>query len=61
MPLPFPTRNWESDVSIIGWEKDDCRTDLTDFSLEGILHCKQFKTLKALSRDLFMYEETSSV
>jgi hypothetical protein len=49
----FPnTATVESDFSIIGWEKDDNRVDLTDFSLEGILHSKQFKELKKLSSDL---------
>ena len=46
----FPnTATVESDFSIIGWEKNDTRMDLTDFSLEGILHCKQFKELKKLN------------
>jgi hypothetical protein len=54
------TATVESDFSIIGWEKDDYRADLTDFSLEGILHCMQFKTLKALSRDLYIYKEIRS-
>lgn len=49
----FPnTATVESDFSIIGWEKDDCRMDLTDFSLEGILHSKQYSRLQKLSRDL---------
>jgi hypothetical protein len=48
----FPnTATVESDFSIIGWEKNDNRVDLTDFSLEGILHSKQFKDLQLLSRD----------
>jgi hypothetical protein len=43
----FPnTSTVESDFSILGWEKDVHRGSLTDFSLEGILHCKQFKRLK---------------
>jgi len=31
-----------SDFSIIGWEKDEYRTQLSNLSLEGILHAKQF-------------------
>ena len=38
----------ESDFSHINWEKDDSRTSLSNFSLEGILHCKQYAKLKAL-------------
>jgi len=46
----FPnTATVESDFSVIIWEKDDTRQDLTDFSLEGILHCKQYNDLKALA------------
>ena len=47
----FPnTATVESDFSIIGWEKDVYRKRLTDFSLEGILHCKQFSRLRALQQ-----------
>mmetsp|Transcript_20146 Transcript_20146/g.26081 ORF Transcript_20146/g.26081 Transcript_20146/m.26081 type:complete len:177 (-) Transcript_20146:90-620(-) len=39
----FPgTSTVESDFSIIGWEKDEYRTQLSNLSLEGILHAKQF-------------------
>jgi hypothetical protein len=57
----FPnTDTVESDVSIIGWEKNDNKVDLTDTSLEDILFSKQFNdcdfaiTLETsrLSRDL---------
>ncbi|KAI8895523.1 hypothetical protein BC833DRAFT_567403 [Globomyces pollinis-pini] len=49
----FPnTATVESDFSIIGWEKDDYRKSLTDFSLEGILHTKQFMALKNLRSQL---------
>ena len=38
----FPgTSSVESDFSIIGFEKDEYRTCLTNFALEGIMHCKQ--------------------
>jgi hypothetical protein len=46
----FPnTATVESDFSVLAWEKDDHRTSLTDFSLEGILYTKQFKALNALA------------
>jgi hypothetical protein len=49
----FPnTATVESDFSIIGWEKSDDWHDLTDFSLEGILHAKQYHDLKKLAKDL---------
>ena len=42
----FPgTSSVESDFSIIGFEKNDYRAALTNFSLEGILQCKQFQLL----------------
>ena len=38
----FPnTATVESDFSSLKWEKDEFRHSLTDFSLEGILHCRQ--------------------
>ncbi|KAI9912892.1 hypothetical protein PsorP6_006676 [Peronosclerospora sorghi] len=38
----FPcTSTVESDFSEITWHKDEYRSSLTDFSLEGILQCKQ--------------------
>ena len=47
----FPnTATVESDFSLIGWEKDAYRTSLTDFSLEGILHAKQYDRITALAR-----------
>ena len=39
------TANVESDFSIVNFEKSDYRTSLSDFSLEGILHCKQYDQL----------------
>ena len=39
----FPgTANVESNFSILKWEKDNGRTALTHFSLEGIMHAKQY-------------------
>ena len=38
---PFPgTLNVESNFSIVKWEKDGMQMNLSDFSLEGILHAK---------------------
>ena len=45
----FPgTSTVESDFSIVKWEKDVGRVSLTDFSLEGILHAKQFKRMRSI-------------
>ena len=42
----FPnTASAESDFSVLGWEKDGYRESLTDLSLEGIMHCKQYELL----------------
>lgn len=42
----FPgTSQVESDFSIVKAEKDDFRTAITDLSLEGVLHSKQFSKL----------------
>ena len=46
------TATVESDFSVIGWEKDECRTSLTDFSLKGILHAKQYHCLKLLEQQI---------
>lgn len=42
------TASVESDFSILGWEKDEYRTSLTDLSLEGIMQAKQHELLKSL-------------
>ena len=45
----FPdTSTIESDYSIMGWGKDKYRISLTDLSLEGILHSKQFTMLHSI-------------
>lgn len=45
----FPnTSPVEADFSVIGWEKNEYRQSLTDFSLEGILQAKQYKRLCSL-------------
>jgi len=43
------TTSIKSDFSLIDWTKDSSSQSLTDFSLESILHCKQYQKL----RDLF--------
>ncbi|BBN17466.1 hypothetical protein MPTK1_7g14750 [Marchantia polymorpha subsp. ruderalis] len=44
----FPGTSFvESDFSIVKWEKDVGRASLTYFSLEGILHAKQFKQMRS--------------
>lgn len=56
MATTFPgTSTVESDFSVIGWEKDEYRTMLSDHSLEGILHSKQkqeITSIKALLNKL---------
>ena len=42
----------ESDFSLINWEKDNYRTILTDLSLEGILHCKQYFELLGVANEM---------
>ena len=45
----FPnTASVESDFSILSWEKDKYRLSITDLSLEGIMHCKQYDVLSSL-------------
>ena len=45
----FPgTSSVKSNFSIIGFEKDEYRTCLTNFALEGIMHCKQRKNIRHL-------------
>ena len=46
------TATVESYFSIIGFGKSDDRHDLRDFSLEGILHAKQYNDVKKLAKDL---------
>jgi hypothetical protein len=45
----FPnTTSVESDFSILKWEKDDNRSSMTDFTLEGIFQCKQMNQIPIL-------------
>jgi len=49
----FPgTSTVESDFSVIGFQKDDYKAALTDFSLESCLQSKQIKDLEQLSNNL---------
>jgi hypothetical protein len=43
------TTRVESDFSILGWEKDEYRSALMNFSLEGIMREKQFKALQSIT------------
>lgn len=45
----------EFDPSVFGWEKYEYRNYLTDFSLKGIMHFKQWKHLQALSNEIKLY------
>ena len=46
----FPgTSTVESDFLVLGWEKDEYRTMLSDLSLKGILQAKQARELKKIS------------
>jgi hypothetical protein len=40
----------ESDFSVIGWELNSYWANLTNFSLEGILQCKQSKKLQEIAK-----------
>ena len=49
----FPsTTSVKSDLSIISWDKYDRRMDITDLSLDGIMHLKQYCRVQKLSCDL---------
>jgi hypothetical protein len=44
--FPFPnTTTIESNFLVFKWEKDLHRSNITPFSLEGILHCRQIRSL----------------
>jgi hypothetical protein len=50
----FPnTTSVESDFSIVKWEKNDSRSNLTSLSLTGIMHAKQFEQIKMIKRQSF--------
>ena len=46
LATPFPnTDTFESDFSVLKWEKDIHRSNLTPISLEGIFHCRQIRSV----------------
>jgi len=50
----FPnTTSVESDFSIVKWEKNDSHSSLTNLSLAGIMHAKQFEQIKMIKRQSF--------
>jgi hypothetical protein len=50
----FPnTTSVESDFSIVKWEKNNSRSNLTNLSLVGIMHAKQFEQIKMIKRQSF--------
>jgi hypothetical protein len=54
----FPgTSTVESDFSVLNWEYDDFRSSLTDFSLEGVMPCKQFKNLQSMKHSVLLHNE----
>jgi hypothetical protein len=54
----FPaTSTVESDFSVIKWEYDEFRGSLTEFYLEGILQCKQFKRLHDMKHSSTQHTE----
>ena len=44
------TSTVESDFSVIAYEKNDYRSQLSNLSLEGILHSKQYNLLKTFNK-----------
>ena len=54
----FPnTATFESDFSILKWEKDANRKSITDLSLEGVMQSKQWRELQALHLGVLKDEE----
>ena len=39
----------EANFSVLKWTKDEFNTSFTDFSLEGVLHAKQFAKISKLN------------
>jgi hypothetical protein len=50
------TTTVEADFSTINYEKDDHRSALTSFSLEGILHSKQLEKLQQTFNKMTLQE-----
>jgi hypothetical protein len=56
----FPgTSTVESDFSVLNWECDEFRS-LTDFSLESVMQCKQFKQLQSMKHRVSLHNECSA-
>jgi hypothetical protein len=50
------TATVEADFSTINYEKDDHRSALTSFSLEGILHSRQLEKLRQTFNEMALQE-----
>jgi hypothetical protein len=50
------TTTVEADFSTINYEKDDHRSALTSFSLEGILHSRQLEKLRQTFNEMALQE-----
>jgi hypothetical protein len=54
----FPgTSTVESDFSALNWEYDEFRSSLTDFSLQGVMQCKQFRQLQSMKHSVSLHNE----
>jgi hypothetical protein len=47
----------ESDFSVLNWECDEFRSSLTDFYLEDVMQCKQFKQLQSMKHSVSLHNE----
>jgi hypothetical protein len=50
------TTTVEADFSTINYKKDDHRSALTSFSLEGILHSRQLEKLRQTFNEMALHE-----
>jgi hypothetical protein len=50
------TTTVEADFSTINYKKDDHRSALTSFSLEGILHSRQLEKLRQTFNEMALQE-----
>jgi hypothetical protein len=46
------TSTVESDFRVLNWECDEFRSSLTDFSLESVMQCKQFRQLQSMKHSV---------
>jgi hypothetical protein len=57
-PPCFPVASTvESDFSVLNWECDEFWSSLTDFSLEGVMQCKQFKQLQSMTHSVSLHNK----